>query len=307
MAGTSKNPNPGKQTPDDDWTWWEDSRSKQGSGKYPDYMSYKSRSGHNMIFDDTKGEESVTIQHRGGSAIQMRPDGSVHIVAHNSMYSVVFGENRMTVTGAHDITVKGDASLRVYGDLNETVHGNYNLTVNGDYNVVAKNHNRHIRGNIDTHAKNETKKVEGSSALMALGGIAHVANGPVSYVSKKGEANLGGSNGVNIRATKTKNVNISSASGDVNIKAEKGSSTMDAGKDVGITAKSGKASLTARSGAVHIKSPSTVYMDAPTTGVNQGGSEILKELAGNLFNAKGTPVQMAMEEPDLSNELKKYV
>lgn len=305
MAGTSKNPNPGKKTPDDDWTWWEDTRSKQGSGKYPDYMSYKSRSGHNMIFDDTKGEESVTIQHRGGSAIQMRPDGSVHIVAHNSMYSVVFGENRMTVTGAHDITVKGDASLRVYGDLNETIHGNYNLTVNGDFNVVAKNHNRHIRGNIDTHAKNETKKFEGSSATTTGGGIVHAASGPISYVSSKGGANFGGDSDVNVRSKK-KNVNVSAATGDVNIKAEKGSATMDATKDVGITAKM-SAKLSARSGTVHIKSPSTVFMDAPSTGLNQGGSQLLQELKSSLFSAAGTPAKMAMEEPDLSNELNKYV
>lgn len=305
MAGTSKNPNPGKKTPDDDWTWWEDTRSKEGSGKYPDYMSYKSRSGHSMIFDDTKGHESVTIQHRSGSAIQMREDGSVHIIAHNSKYDVVFGENRMTVTGAHDITVKGDASLRVYGDLNETIHGNYNLTVNGDFNVVAKNHNRHIRGNIDTQAKNETKKFQGSSVMTTVGGIVNAASGPISYVSSKGGANFGGETDVNVRSKK-KNVNVSAATGNVNIKAEKGDAIMDAMKNVGITAKM-SASLSARSGTVHIKSPSTVFMDAPSTGLNQGGSELLQEISSKVFSAAGIPAQMATDEPDLSNEINKYV
>ena len=91
-----------------------DIRKEEGSGKLGLATVTKTKSGHSFIMDDSEGNESVTLQHRSGSAVQMMPDGAVHITAHNSLYTVVFGENRMTVTGAHDITVKGDCSLRVY-------------------------------------------------------------------------------------------------------------------------------------------------------------------------------------------------
>ena len=215
-SGSGGNQNSANETPED-WSRNEDARKGQQAGEYPNQMVYKSRSGHNLIFDDSQGSESVTLQHRSGSVVQMMPDGAVHITAHNSMYTVVFGENRMTVSGAQDITVKGDASLRVYGDLNTTVHKNYNLTVLGDLNVTAKNHNRHIRGNIDTQAKNETKKLEGSSAKIARGGIAHVATGSISNISAEGKSYMGGAKGAHIAVTKE---------GDMTFKNEKGDTYM---------------------------------------------------------------------------------
>ena len=127
MTGSpqSRNKNKANETPSDGYHHHEEPRKQKGSGTYPNQWVYKSRSGHNLVIDDSQGQESVTLQHRSGSAVQMLPDGAVQITAHNSLYTMVFGENRITVTGAQDITVKGDCSLRVFGELNETVHGNY--------------------------------------------------------------------------------------------------------------------------------------------------------------------------------------
>jgi hypothetical protein len=116
-----------------------DARKAKSAGSYPDYFSWKTRSGNLFQMDDSKGGETVTLQHRSGTAIQMAPDGSLHITAHNGKYEITFGENRMTISGAQDITVKGDASMRVYGDYNVTCHKNYNLTVMGDLNMLSYN------------------------------------------------------------------------------------------------------------------------------------------------------------------------
>ena len=171
-------PEPKKETPK---KWKQphksDARKAQSSGSYPDYFSWKTRSGHIFQLDDSKGGETVTLQHRSGTAIQMAPDGSLHITAHNGKYEITFGENRMTVSGAQDITVKGDASMRVYGDYNVTCQKDYNLTVLGNMNITAKNLNRHVLGNMDTQARNENKKLMGSSAKIARGAIAYVAKG----------------------------------------------------------------------------------------------------------------------------------
>ena len=138
-SGGSKNINPNQQrkkTPRK-YKVAKDNRSEQDAGKYPYYFSWKSRSGHTFQMDDSKGQETVTIQHRSGSAIQMRADGSVHYTTHNGKYDVIFGEDRVSISGAQDITVKGDASLRVYGDYNVTCHKDYNLTVAGNLNITA--------------------------------------------------------------------------------------------------------------------------------------------------------------------------
>lgn len=175
-----------------------DARKSKSAGGYPDYFSWKTRSGHIFQLDDTQGGETVTIQHRGGTAIQMAQDGSLHITAHNGKYDVTFGENRMTISGAQDITVKGDASMRIYGDYNVTCQKDYNLTVLGNFNLVAKNHNRHILGNIDTQARNENKKLMGSSAKIARGAIAYVSKGSATIASHSDQVHIGGAAGVNL-------------------------------------------------------------------------------------------------------------
>ena len=189
----------GKKSPEK-WTQphKSDARKAQSAGSYPDYFSWKTRSGHVLQLDDTKGGETVTLQHRSGTSIQMAHDGSLHITAHNGKYEVTFGEDRMTISGAQDITVKGDASLRVYGDYNVTCHKDYNLTVLGNFNLAAKNHNRQILGNIDTQARNENKKLMGSSSKMARGAIAYVAKGSVGMMSQSDQGFFGGAAGANI-------------------------------------------------------------------------------------------------------------
>jgi hypothetical protein len=161
-----------------------DARSMDGGGDYPNYWSHKTRSGHSFIMDDSQGNETVTIQHRSGSAIQMRPDGGMLLTTHNGKYEVVLGEERVTISGASDITVKGDTSLRCYGDYNVTVHKDYNLTVLGNMNVTSKNLNRSIRGTIDTEAKTENKRVEGSSTLNAQGAVSMVSKADMSLATE---------------------------------------------------------------------------------------------------------------------------
>ena len=135
-AGGGKNPR--RETPKK-WDGPKDTRKEEGAHEYPNYSSWKTRSGHTIGLDDTPGKETLTIQHRGGSAVQMLEDGSVHIVANKGLYTIVMGEDRMTITGAQDITVKGDASLRVYGDLNQTVHGDRKSTrLNSSHTDISR-------------------------------------------------------------------------------------------------------------------------------------------------------------------------
>lgn len=281
--------NPGRETPKK-WKGPKDIREQKGAGQYPNYWSYKSRSGHSFIFDDSEGNESITIQHRGGSAMQFLPNGAVHMVSNHGNYQVVFGEKRMTITGAHDMTVKGDGSMRVYGHYNKTIHGDKNETITGSHNMTAENVNHHIRGNRDIQARNETKKIEGNVGMIAGGGISHVAKGPVSTVSQGDSLHMGGSRGIhaqvdqgNFTANVEKgNFHMGAKDGEFNLKtkqaikmlSESGALHAIAQEAANILAKSGKVTIKAQGGDVHMESGSGAIHNKGTTGVYADAAEI---------------------------------
>jgi hypothetical protein len=228
----------------------------EGGGTYPNYYSHKTPSGHTFQMDDSKGNETVTIQHRSGSAIQFKPDGSVSYTTHNGKYEVVFGEDRITVSGAQDITVKGDASLRVYGDYNVTAHKNYNLTVMGDYNVTAKNLNRAIRGNMDTEAKNVNKRVEGSSTYNTMGAHAIVAKGNMTMASRGAKTYIGGGSGLHMHVPNKGDVTIKSEQGDMYMETKQGKF------DGQFSDGTNKVSMTADAGAFHAQSDKAMNIES---------------------------------------------
>lgn len=310
-SGGNRNPNKKRRETDKKWTRAKDPRQESESGKYPDYWSFKSRSGHVLSFDDTKGKESLTLQHRSGSAIQMDHEGAIHITAHNSMYSVVFGENRMVVSGANDITVKGDASLRVYGDLNETVHGNYNLAVMGDYNLTAKNHNRQIRGNMDTHAKNETKKFEGSSAVVAKKGLARVSGKSCTLASQGDKVHVGGCSGIHMSVTNKGDFTMHNKKGNFHIEAKDGKMDMKVKEDITTESEQGNISTKASKGKFGIEAQNNIKVESKTGDIgveSKAGKAKLKgreagvegmtsaHVTGPSVNVKGTQETQAGSE-----------
>jgi len=282
-----------------------DARKAQSAGSYPDYFSWKTRSGHVLQLDDTKGGETVTLQHRSGTSIQMAHDGSLHITAHNGKYEVTFGEDRMTISGAQDITVKGDASLRVYGDYNVTCHKDYNLTVLGNFNLAAKNHNRQILGNIDTQARNENKKLMGSSSKIARGAIAYVSKGATTIASQSDSLLFGSASGIGMAVkkgnitqnieegnfhseTKDGEVHVKSkgkmnyessdeaikmtAEKDFGIESKSNGVQVKADKDVGISSTTGDIQAKSAAGSVEVKAQQKVDVRA-TGDAHFGGAK----------------------------------
>jgi hypothetical protein len=83
----------------------EDARKKPS--EYPNYWVRKTRSGHVVMMDDTKGNEHLTIQHRSGTMMQFLPDGALHISTNKGRYDTTFGEQRTKVTGSSDLTASG--------------------------------------------------------------------------------------------------------------------------------------------------------------------------------------------------------
>lgn len=293
MVGNNKNPNQERKTTPKKYKVAKDERSEQDAGEYPHYFSWKSRSGHTFQMDDSKGQETVTIQHRGGSAIQMRSDGSVHFTTHNGKYEVVFGEDRLTVSGAQDITVKGDASLRVYGDYNVTCHKDYNLTVLGDLNITAKNKNQTIRGNKDTMMKNETKKIEGTSFKMTRGSMTSVSKGQYTVGSLESKMYVGAASGLHTRVDNGDHT-TEVTQGNMHMETKKGkfdAKFSDGQNDVKLLADSGKLSQIAKndikmeseSAGIKVKAQNDIGVESSGSGIQlKSQGDIQSNATGNI-------------------------
>lgn len=289
-----------------------EARKAKGTGKYPDYFSWKTRSGHTLQLDDTMGQETVTLQHRSGTAIQMAKDGTLTITAHNGRYDIVFGEDRMTVSGAQDVTIKGDASIRVHGDYNVTCQKDYNLTVLGNFNLMAKNHNRHILGNIDTQARNENKKLMGSSKKLARGAIAYVAKGSVGLLSQSDQSFVGGAAGhsnwskngnivSNIEekgshyvSTKDGSINhvVDGQDGSIRMRSKQGKMEFKSKDDMNQTVEQGHFKLKTETGDIGQEAASgSVQVKAPSGGIKQTA----KNYSGNFSQSADITTQQKLD------------
>mgnify|MGYP006273175339 CR=1 FL=1 len=166
MAETPSSTRNRKKTPP---TYDTPQDARQKGGKYPNYWTRKTRSGHTILLDDTNGNEHITIQHRSGTLLQFMPDGALHIVSHKGRYDVTFGEHSVTVTGAQDTTVNGDVSLKAWGDSNKTVYGNATTSVKGHSVETSTSKSTTVTEGHDSVVGWETKKVDNSSTEQVQG------------------------------------------------------------------------------------------------------------------------------------------
>lgn len=289
---------------------YSEARKEQGAGQTYESFSWKTRSGHTFQLDDSKGAETITLQHRSGTAIQMAKDGTLTMTCHNGKYEIVFGEDRVTVSGAQDITVKGDASLRVYGNYNVTCQKDYNLTVLGNFNLAAKNHNRHILGNIDTQVRNETKKLLGSSVKLSRGGIVSLAKGSHTSGSHSDQAFVVGASGITAGVAKgnfTTNIDeghhyFNSKEGSVNIVAggqeghlrtkSEGKTEMKSKDDFNTKVEQGHHKVTTESGDIgHEAKTGSIENKAPAGGIKHSA----KNYSGNFSQSAEMVTQQKLD------------
>ena len=197
-----------KKTPKE-WIQYQDAREREGAQQYPNCHTWKRRCGSILEFDDSKGNESITLQHAGGSMIQLRPDGSVLHVSHNGQQTMIFGEDRRRVTGSQDTTVEGDSSVKTKGDKNDVTIGNRSTAVGeDDTSVVAGDSSTQVAGNIGVSSKTMSTMVEGAASFQAGGTYSVAAKGGMSFSSPQG-ASFQAEGGVTVGG---KDVVIASAS-----------------------------------------------------------------------------------------------
>jgi hypothetical protein len=266
------------------WDAPEDARKAEGAGKYPNYYMNRSRSGHVFMMDDSKGAESVTLQHRSGSMLQMLPDGKVNMTTQNGKYEIVFGYNRIRITGSNDITVNGSASLRVDGDYNITVARNMNVTVEGDYTLTTKNLKQTVRDNAVLTAKTMTSSILNAVKIESV-------LGSMSLLSST--AWIAGSATSSAALTAANQVAINADQGEVMIRGLRKVSIFSQASDVAIQALTGKFSVYALRSALNSIATSTIE-SLGSVNINSGlGTDIYSAFEVTVQSSALTTISSA--------------
>lgn len=174
-----------------------DSREDSGSDNILNKVVTKTRSGHILEFNDNEEAESVTLQHRSGSLVQMQPDGSVRFVSQNGMMGFeINGEGYVKVSGAYNIVVDGAATLKADSyDLH--TENDLNMTVGGTMTIAAKNMAVAVSDKFELTAASASLRTVGNSVFTA-GGKFYAGASEAMRLWTGGTATLVGSERVDI-------------------------------------------------------------------------------------------------------------
>ena len=82
--------------------------------------------------DDTGRNERVSIQHKNGSFVELRPNGTVQIKAQKDLYSIIKGNIEEYVENCVHQVIRANYTQEVNGDVTTTIGGNVNNTIGGD-------------------------------------------------------------------------------------------------------------------------------------------------------------------------------
>lgn len=175
----------------------------------------ETESGHVIEFNDTPAGERILFKHNSGAGIEIRPDGTVVVLAVENNVEVTHGDKKVVVEGDGTITYHGNLTLNVDGDFEVNcnnykvnakgdktenidgnsrtkIFGNAGVTTSGSYSqtVVGSTINTHL-GNVTNAIKGEYKSaVEGNVIIASSGNLEMSAES--KYVASSPDVNIAG-------------------------------------------------------------------------------------------------------------------
>ena len=172
-----------------------------GSTAYNSSDTNETVSGHVFEMNDTPGAERILIKHNTAHGIDIRPDGSIVIVAGARRVEIVHGEQTVVVEGDGTLTYKGNLTLNVDGDFEvncnnykvnakgnktEKIDGNSRTSVFGNFgHKVSGNFSQTIAGSsVNTFLGNTTNAVKGTYKTAVEGDIIQAASGNVETTAE---------------------------------------------------------------------------------------------------------------------------
>ncbi len=172
-----------------------------GSTAYNSSDTNETVSGHVFEMNDTPGAERILIKHNTAHGIDIRPDGSIVIVAGARRVEVVHGEQTVVVEGDGTLTYKGNLTLNVDGDFEvncnnykvnakgdkkENIEGNSRTSVFGNFgHKVSGNFSQTVAGSsVNTFLGNTTNAVKGTYKTAVEGDIIQAASGNMEQTAE---------------------------------------------------------------------------------------------------------------------------
>lgn len=250
--------------------------------QYPYYNIIRVVSGSNITIDDTKGHESVTMQHGVGSMIQFLPNGAVMFRSENDSYEVVFGNKDVVITGSVNVVINGQCDMQVEGDYNLVVHGGMRTTVRGNMETVVMG--------------DETKHVNGSKETTVGGAKTLFVKGPYEMISRDRVFMLAKSH---LKLQSFEKSVFFQAKNDIRSYSGK-STVLEAGKDM--HQKSAEKFVQESGGAFSTKSGSTLIMSAAEKFTLKSSNYVALDGKKLFLNAEMSDDAGAADESDSANE-----
>jgi type VI secretion system secreted protein VgrG len=148
------------QKPNGDW-----------ASKDNDIKAIKTRSGHTFVFDDTEGQESITIEDKKGNKIFMdTASGDVSINAPNS---ITLNSANITIAASNnlEITAANKADLKA---MKVTAEADTNFTVKGGAKIDLKAPMIGIKGDASAKLEGAIVDINGTGMTNVKGGVVNL-------------------------------------------------------------------------------------------------------------------------------------
>lgn len=81
-----------------------------------------------IMMDETPGNERISIKHKSGTYIEIRPDGTIVCKSSADSFEVVTGDKTIFIDGKLESDVNGDTIARIGGKNQSTIGGAYIVT-----------------------------------------------------------------------------------------------------------------------------------------------------------------------------------
>lgn len=152
-------------------------------GKYTHVDMNETKSGHQIVYDDTPGNERILIKHRTGAGVELRADGTMILKTESNMITAVSGNSSIIIEGDIQMSAK-NFTLDVAADMNLKVGGDFNVTVGGS---LTENINGSRRETIQGQAGTTIK---GSKSTTVLGTVTNTTLGSFNNIVKGNSNNV---------------------------------------------------------------------------------------------------------------------
>lgn len=85
-----------------------------------------------ILLDETAGNERISIKHKSGAYIEIKPDGAVVYKSVSNTYDIVVGDKEIYTDGNENYKCTGNTTTQIDGDVTKNIDGKDTYSSGGD-------------------------------------------------------------------------------------------------------------------------------------------------------------------------------